>query len=126
MWLTLLITAALVFDSDMTTQEKQQTGISKLSSSEKGELQKWINDHYTKKKKSKAKEPKSMLQENLNSGSSIRLEDGTLWVINPADTPITQGWITPVDILVTPTDDPEYPYKLTNSLTGSSVKAKKG
>jgi hypothetical protein len=66
-----------------------------------------------------------ILQENLKNGSYIRLSDGSLWNIRPEDAPITQGWITPVEINATPSGDKDYPYTLTNSLTGSSVKAKK-
>lgn|SRR3990167_3773811 len=75
-----------------------------------------------------AQKPKTaapMIQENLRNGSYIRLTDGSLWNIHPEDTPITQGWITPVEIQVSPSNDREYPYTLTNSLTGSSVKARR-
>jgi len=66
-----------------------------------------------------------VLQENLKNGRYIRLSDGTLWNIRPQDTSITQSWITPAEIIVSQSGDPNYPYKLTNSLTGSSVRAQK-
>ena len=75
--------------------------------------------------KSEKKVAGPLLQENLKNGSYIRLSDGSLWNIRPEDTPITQGWITPVEINATPSGDKDYPYTLTNSLTGSSVKARK-
>ena len=65
------------------------------------------------------------IQENLNNGRFIRLSDDSLWEINPKDTPITQGWITPVEITVAPSDDANYPFRLTNSLTRSSVLARR-
>jgi hypothetical protein len=74
-------------------------------------------------KKSVAKDP--TLQENLKNGSYIRLSDGSLWNIRPNDVPVTQGWITPVEIKVSLSDDHQYPVKLTNTVTGSSVHARK-
>jgi len=122
-----LILAAQMIDFDMSPDEKKQTGVYKLNDKEKGALQDWIDNHYTKRAqpvKTTSKE-KGTLQDNLKNGSQIRLSDGSLWTIHPKDTPITQSWITPVDILVSQSGDADYPYKLTNSLTGSSVRAKK-
>ena len=70
-------------------------------------------------------EKNAVISENLYNGRYIRLSDQSTWEINPDDTPLTQGWITPVEIVVSQSGDPQYPYKLTNSLTGSSVKAQK-
>jgi len=56
-----------------------------------------------------------IIQENLN---------GMLWEINPSDTPITQSWITPVEIKIVSSDNANYPFQLTNSLTGSTVLAR--
>jgi hypothetical protein len=66
-----------------------------------------------------------VLSESLNSGRYIRLSDNSLWEINPGDTAITQSWITPVEIIASPSGNATYPYKLTNSLTGSSVLARR-
>jgi hypothetical protein len=123
-----LMLLAAAFDASMTSQEMKQTGMAKLSSKEKTALQNWIDAHYTKKEvvagpKTAAKP--AILEENLKNGSYIRLTDNSLWEINPADTPITQGWITPVEIKVTTTNDTSYPYTLTNSLTSSKVRARK-
>lgn len=125
--LPILLFSAETLDFDMSPQEKKKTGISKLSDKEKAALQLWIDNNYTKRSQplqpneSKAR---PQISENLNNGRYIRLTDGTLWAIRPQDTPITQSWITPVDILVSQSGDATYPYKLTNSLTGSSVFAK--
>ena len=64
------------------------------------------------------------IQESLNNGRFIRLSDNTLWEINPGDTPITQSWITPAEIISAPSNNSDYPFRLTNSLTGSSVLAR--
>jgi hypothetical protein len=121
------ILAAQMIDFDMTSDEKRQTGVYKLNDKEKGALQEWIDNNYTKRAQpvKTASKEKGILQENLKNGSQIRLSDGSLWSIHPKDTPITQSWITPVEILVAQSGDPDYPYKLTNTLTGSSVRAKK-
>ena len=66
-----------------------------------------------------------LMQENLKNGHYVRLSDDSLWEIDPADTSITQGWITPVEIVVTPSKDAAYPFTLKNSLTGSTVRARK-
>lgn len=66
-----------------------------------------------------------IVSEVLQSGHYLRLSDGSLWNIRSQDTPLSHSWITAVEIIITPSGDPEYPFKLTNSLTGSSVLAKK-
>ncbi len=121
------LVAAAAIDFDMNADEKKQTGLYKLNDKEKTALQSWIDNHYTKRSQpvQQAIQEKGTLQENLKSGSVIRLSDGSLWNIHPKDTPITQSWITPAEIVVSQSGDPTYPYKLTNSLTGSSVRAQK-
>jgi hypothetical protein len=114
------------FHFDMTPQEKKQTGVYKLSDKEQAALQIWIENNYAKRDKPLHSSGEGgLLQENLKNGQYIRLSNGSLWAIHPKDVPITQGWITPVQIVVTSTGDAEYSYKLTNSLTGSAVRAKK-
>jgi hypothetical protein len=118
---------ATAFDAEMSVEEMKQTGIERLSAQEKTALQKWVDTHYSKNiaQYGSKKKQGASLEENLNNGHYIRLTDNSLWEINPVDTPITQGWITPVEIKVSPNSDPVYPTTLTNTLTGSSVKARK-
>jgi hypothetical protein len=122
-----IVAASLLaaIESEMTPQDVAKTGISKLSGAEKTALQEWIDHHYWKKLKRNKKEPGPILQENLQNGRFIGLSDHSIWEILPADTPITQSWITAVEIKIEPSSDSDYPYKLTNTLTGSSIKAKK-
>ena len=118
--------AAQSFDYNMSSQEQKTTGIAKLNEPEKKSLQEWISKNYDRRKelaKSDAAGHPS-IQESINNGKYIRLTDNSLWEIQPKDTPITQSWITPVEILITESDNPNYPFKLTNSLTGSSVSAR--
>jgi len=115
-------------DLNMTAQERKQTGVYKLTSKEKAALQRWIDAHYDQRSTpfATAEIPKehAVLTENLYNGRYIRLSDQTLWEIRPSDINLTLGWITSVEIIVTRSNNPDYPYKLTNSLTGSSVYAK--
>lgn len=119
------IIAAALFELNMSDAEKAQTGISRLTIQERAALERWIEDHHTRKTVAQNKKTDPVLQEVLRGGKFIRLSDGSLWEINPKDTPITQSWINPVEIDVKPADSQEYPYLLINSLTGSSVQAKK-
>ena len=126
-FLALALLAAEALDFDMTAEEKKKTGLNKLNDKEKASLQNWIDNHYAKRSQpiEKGTVERGTLQENLKNGRYIRLSDHSIWNIHPADISITQGWITPVDIIVGQSSDSNYPYKLTNSVTGSSVRAKK-
>jgi hypothetical protein len=121
----IILAASFAFVSTMSEKEIQQTGINKLTAQEKMTLQEWVDQHYTKKHLSNKKKSDPLIYEVLHLGSLIRLSDDTLWEIHKENTLITQSWITPVGIKVTHNDDPKYPYTLTNTLTGSSVKALK-
>src|SRR5262245_27696147 len=97
-------------DYDMSADEKKKTGVTRLSPKEKAALQNWIDAHYEKRSQplQQTAEEGAMLQENLKSGQYVRLTNGSLWNIHPQDTSITQAWITPVDITVTQSGDPNY------------------
>ena len=130
--IALFLLAVQMLGFDMTPQDLQNTGMNKLNDQEKMALQQWIDAHYDKKAMTSsslppnpAKAGKVSLSENLMSGRYVRLSDGTLWNIRPQDVPIVQGWITPADIVVSPSDNSFYSYKLTNQVSGSSVLARK-
>lgn len=116
---------------EMTPQEKKKTGVFKLREHEKETLQLWIDNHYEKRSEplvmaqTPQKVSKPSISENFNNGKFIRLSDDSLWEIRDQDRPITQSWITSVEIKIAPSQNPDYPYQLTNTLTGSSVLAKK-
>jgi hypothetical protein len=124
-----VILLATAFDADMSVSQMRATGVAKLSAKEKRALGKWIEENYSKKTPTApvaaAKQKAPIIEENLNSGRYIRLSDKTLWEIHPSDTLLTQGWITPVEIKIERTnEDSNYPFTLTNTLTGSSVRAR--
>jgi hypothetical protein len=123
--LLILLAAALAFDSSMSDEEMEKTGVAKLTIQERMALQEWIEDHHSKKIVAQNKKSIPILQEVIKGGRFIRLSDNSLWEIDTHDTPITQAWITPTEIKILSVNDSDYPYTLTNSLTGSSVKARK-
>lgn len=73
----------------------------------------------------KAEETHPVIQETLNDGHFLRLSDNSLWEINPKDTPISESWIFPVEIIASPSNDLNYPYFLTNAVTKSKVRARR-
>ena len=122
--LILVLAAALTFDA-MSEEELKQTGLSKLSLEERVQLREWIEDHCSKKVVVQNKTARPVLQEVLKGGKYVRLSDHSLWEIDPQDTPITQSWITVTEIKAKESGNQEYPYTLTNNLTGSVVKARR-
>ncbi len=127
----LSLLASEAFDAEMSAEEKKKTGIDKLSGKEKAALQQWIDTHYQAKYPEASPSPPPVkgiiptLSENLLNGQYLRLSDGTLWNVRPADVPIAQLWITPVEIGISKSGSPFYPYKLINKVSGSSILARK-
>jgi len=112
---------AITLDKTMPKDIQDSTGISKLTAAQKLALEKWLNENFTWVK---APKEKPSLSENLDGGQKLRLSDGSLYAIAPKDTIRTALWITPFPIDITESGDPEYPCKLTNTNTNSSVFAK--
>lgn len=112
-------------DTHMSPEEEKATGIYKLTPAEKKALQNWINKNHVKRPGAHPKSALPKISQVLERGAYVRLSDNSLWEIAPEDRPISQSWITPVEIIPEETGEDPYPYTLTNSLTGSRVKAKK-
>jgi hypothetical protein len=135
MMLSLLVALRLfaveMLDTDMSSEDKKKTGVYKLNTQEKAALQQWIDLHYQKRTTPEEKNANKVtgkhpsLDQNLLNGKYVHLNDGSLWNIRPEDVPIVQGWITEVEIVVSQSTNPFFPYKLTNSVTGSTVLARK-
>ena len=126
--LTIALLAFSLFDLEMTQQQKKDTGVAKLSEKERSYLQNWIDNNFNKREYPLTETVQlqmPIIEDNLNNGKHLRLSDRSLWEINLEDTLLTQSWITPVEILVMHSSDSNYPYRLTNSLTGSSVGARR-
>lgn len=119
------LSAFYLLDDVMTREEQHRTGIDKLNAKQKMELEKWLNANFDMK--SGEPEPASRqvdLSVNVNNGKRLRMSDGSLYEIAPGDVVYTALWITPFPLKITETDDPYYPYKITNTNTGRSVMAK--
>lgn len=107
----------------MTKEEQKKTGISKLNPDQKKEFETWLNQKFVLKST-----PVSLanvyVSENLDSGSRLRLSDGSLYEVAPADIQYSAGWLLPFGVQLDKTQDLNYPYILTNPNSNQSVRAK--
>lgn len=115
--------ATIQLSDEMTMEEQQTTGIDNLSDSQKQALEKWINEKFILKSTATDTSPIT-LQQNMNNGSQLELSNGSIYEIAPSDKAKTLYWLTPIEIKISPSDDPMFPYSLTNTLSGVSVRAK--
>lgn len=53
------------------------------------------------------------------------LSNGSKWEVKPEDASIAQSWFIPHELKIEANQDPEYPYTITNQVTGSSILVKK-
>lgn len=123
-WHMPAIFSVIQLDQVMTPEEQKQTGVSNLTPAQKQQLEEWINSKFVPKPKESPPKVIPHLAENLQGGSILKMSDGREFHISPADTNKTQFWITPVELKIEESDDPNYPVKITNPLTGTSVKAR--
>ncbi|NGX38792.1 MAG: hypothetical protein KR126chlam1_00103 [Chlamydiae bacterium] len=61
---------------------------------------------------------------NVDSGSRLELSDGSAYEIDPDDWIYTTYWITPFPVELGKSDDPNYPVRITNLTSGTSVNGK--
>lgn len=110
-------------DMQMSATEKAQTGVSTLTPNQKQALAQWIDNHYTLNPTTS--QSGLSLSANFRNGQELMLSDDSRWLVNPSDIPISSLWITPFAVQVTPNNDPNYPWTITNLTTNQSIKAKK-
>ncbi|MBS0616199.1 MAG: hypothetical protein JSR58_06580 [Verrucomicrobia bacterium] len=72
-----------------------------------------------------APKPEIYLSENIKGGTQLRFSDGSVYEVAPQDRGTTQFWITPFSATFGPSTDTQYPVKITNTVSGTSVSAKK-
>lgn len=65
------------------------------------------------------------LSENIKGGTQLKFSDGSVYEIAPQDRDRAQWWVTPFTASFSSSGDSNYPVKITNTLTSSSVNAKK-
>ena len=64
------------------------------------------------------------VDENLHSGKIIVLSDGSTWEVAPESLKISESWIFPSPLKIEKINHLSYPYKITNTYTGSSILAR--
>ncbi|MBS0648941.1 MAG: hypothetical protein JSS10_06945 [Verrucomicrobia bacterium] len=106
----------------MSADEQQKTGVANLSDAQKKELESWINNRFVLKTTSAAQS--IYLQQNIQGGTQLMFSDGSLYEIAPTDRAKATFWLTPIAVTMEPSGDPNYPSKITNTLTNVSVNGK--
>lgn len=115
----------ILIDSVMSKEEQIKTGVATLSPTQKIALEHWINDTFTLKTATTASSSTLTLSINIDNGKKLELSDNSIWEIAPADISTAAVWITPFPVEITHSNDPNYPYTLTNMRSHVSVKARK-
>ncbi|MCX6990267.1 MAG: hypothetical protein NTX49_04285 [Chlamydiae bacterium] len=121
--------AATNLDQQMTLPEKQQTGVVNLTLKQKQALASWIDLNYMPMSTLQQAPPVAQdnalsLSVNAQNGQQLILSDYTRWQVHPQDVTTSSAWIAAVPLTVKAGTDPMYPYVLTNTTTGQSVRAK--
>ncbi len=124
--LNFLSAQEIFLDDVMSKEEQKKTGIYKLTPNQKIELERWINQTFVLKapKETVSTQPLS-LSINLDNGHKLQLSDNSIWEIAPGDVQRASAWITPFQVKLTRSQDPAYPYLITNPVSGDSVKARR-
>lgn len=107
----------------MTVDEQKKTGVAGLNDVQKKELENWINNKFTLKTATASTQP-IYLQQNIQSGAQLMFSDGSIYEVAPTDRSKTVFWLTPIVITIEASNDPNYPAKITNTLSKVSVNGK--
>lgn len=137
------ISASTNLDQQMSLLDKQLTGVVNLTLKQKQALAAWIDKNYvplaqaqqvpecpsnaleTQQAPSSPAKPSDLtLSINAQNGQQLILSDSTRWQIHPQDVNIASLWLTPSQVSIKPSNDPTYPFVLTNLATNQSVRAK--
>lgn len=117
--------ALYVLNDVMSKEDQQITGVDQLNANQRTALEDWLNKNFVLKTEEQKQEEKVVfLSVNGQNGQQLRLSDGSLYEVAPRDRNEASSWITPFPIKISKSEDADYPYKLTNTLTSSSIKAK--
>ena len=107
----------------MTSEEQKKTGVNELNATQKKALESWIDQNFEMKEDSKIQKPLS-ISLNIDKGAKLELSDGSAFEIDPLDRIYSSLWITPFRITLSESGDAEYPVRITNQQTGTSVNGK--
>ena len=111
----------------MTPQQFTETGVAYLNEQQRAALDDWFNDYTMFVIASMSKSTYSgvggghWISDNIDNGSYILLEDGSLWEIDSLDTIDTSLWLSISNITVI---DNGYNYILINTDDGEKAEAK--
>lgn len=70
------------------------------------------------------KTPSISLEQNMQNGAQLMFNDGSIYEIAEADRSKTVFWLTPIEVTIEPSGDPNYPSKITNTRSKVSVNGK--
>jgi len=117
----------IFLDDVMSKEEQRKTGVYKLTTPQKIELENWLNRKFTLKEQAQAPSNAQSLSLSINidNGKKLELSDNSIWEIAPGDVLRASAWIIPFPVKLSPSNDPAYPYLITNTVSGDSVKAKR-
>jgi hypothetical protein len=124
MMLLTFILATVNLTDMMSPSDMRTTGVASLTSAQKQALEAWIDNKFVLKSQATATGPLS-LQQNIQGGTQLMLSDGSVYEIAPADRSKAMFWLTPINVILEQSSDPNYPMKITNTLTNVSVNGKK-
>ncbi len=109
-------------DEVMTRRQMRQTGIDTLNYSQKAALEEWLNDRFVVKEGAEIKSDDDLfLSLNIAEGAYLELSDGRTYEIDPDDRIFSAFWITPFPVTLSQSGNNEYPIKITNLNSGTSV-----
>jgi hypothetical protein len=117
--------APIILDEVMTKEEQQKTGINRLSFAQKVQLESWLNKNFVLKTPATSETHSLSLSINIENGRKIQLSDNSIWEIAPSDIQTASVWVIPFPVTIEPSNDPDYPYTITNVNSGVSVRARK-
>lgn len=117
----------ILLDDVMSKEEQKKIGIYNLKAQQKKELEKWLNTNFTLKTE-EAKKVESIgaiyLSLNVNNGERLIFSDGSIYEVDPQYRYISALWIQPLSFHIGLSNDPNYPYLVTNDYTQTGVNAK--
>lgn len=130
----------LKLDQIMSKADQKKTGVSKLTATERNELEKWMTQFAIDAMKlaqgqgqAGAAKPPGVyrggakghwIKKVIERGSMVQLEDGSIWQISPLSKVDAILWLVTEQIVVTSSENPLYPYKLINTDGQSSAEVK--
>ncbi|MBI3236840.1 MAG: hypothetical protein HYZ48_03970 [Chlamydiales bacterium] len=109
----------------MSKDVQRRTGVIGLNSKQKRALETWLNEKFELKTPQREEQNTGLfLSINIDGGKKLQLSDGTFWEIAPSDVATSSIWITPFPVRISNSTDPNYPFVLTNTISGVAVRAR--